>query len=543
MFRVDGHGLALDVGDELVERIVARAVLPLGRVKVILDADVVRQVGPWRRAQGVVNPDLTVRVGELAQVERRDDVLAGAGHGAAYGAGPAADQGNFHYGPNVCRELQLGQTWGEGKARVYQPSPKQTRGRPEPGSVPPHWAGDPMLFFGTISMVGGLAKFRCRFLVPRSPQRMRFRRQVEHLAAISAPQLDRLQLAARQPVRELAFILQAVKAGGGMPSLTEAEIAKLRIDKFIFHVVHHGAVDPILLDQVPIGAFEQFFLDRVIETLRGNRFVFSRGSLTRESLAAVRTSPRRFVEESKRLARAFHSGDQRIKRGVLIVIALSAGSRPLYSLIKYDHERVLSYDLQETKAILRAVVNNFTESKDALQKSALIELKGHGGDLVVIDRTKRTGITTFFQDFLGVERQHTEADMTTELTKALVTTVKKHVNDLPLAITSRVKPRLVEIATRRGAFEADQFFGDFFGADGTDAIKATFESELASRAISGESFDYDKLSLPVAGPTTFVTSEGVRLVIPERAQSTVRVEPTADGAAVITIRTQKLLEQ
>lgn len=328
-----------------------------------------------------------------------------------------------------------------------------------------------------------------------------------------------------------------------MPSLTEAEIAKLRIDKFIFHVVHHGAVDPILLDQVPIGAFEAFFRDRVVETLRGNRFVFSAGSLTRESLALVKASPRKFVEESKRLARTFHSGDQRIKRGVLIVIALSAGTRSLYSLIKYDHERVLSYDLQETKAILRAVVNNFTESKDALQKSALIELKGHGGELVVIDRTKRTGITTFFQDFLGVERQYTEADMTTELTKALVTTVKKHVNDLPLAITSRVRPRLIEIATRRGAFEVDQFFGDFFGADGTETIKATFESELASRAISGESFDYDKPSLPATGPKTFVTSEGVRLVIPERAQSTVKVDPTPDGAAVITIRTQRLVEQ
>src|SRR5471030_1225438 len=117
-----------------------------------------------------------------------------------------------------------------------------------------------------------------------------------------------------------------------MPTLTADEAANLRIDRFIFHVVHHGAPEPILLDEAPIGDFEPFFIARLAETLEGNRFVFTNGSLTKQNLLNERANPERFVEISKVLAREFHShGDQRIERGVLIVMALRTGQRLLHS--------------------------------------------------------------------------------------------------------------------------------------------------------------------------------------------------------------------
>ena len=103
-----------------------------------------------------------------------------------------------------------------------------------------------------------------------------------------------------------------------MALLSDEEISLLAIDKFIFHVVHHGGDQPVLFGETPIGDFEPFFLARVRETLRGNRFVFLDGSVTRAALKQVVDDPNRFVEVSKTLALAFHhnvGSDRRIKPG------------------------------------------------------------------------------------------------------------------------------------------------------------------------------------------------------------------------------------
>lgn len=328
-----------------------------------------------------------------------------------------------------------------------------------------------------------------------------------------------------------------------MPMLTEAEIEALRITDFIFHVVHHGRPDPILLEAVPLGPFEAFFLARISETLKGNRYAFEDGSATRGSLALVAEDPGRFVAVSQDLARRLHTEDDRIKRGVLIVMTLSAGERQFHSLIKYDHEKVVAFDVQNATAVLHDVVNSFTESPNALQKSALIELTAGGGDLAIIDRNRRVGISAFFERFLGVRRQHTEAELTKGVLDATLKTVQQHQLELPPEITSRVKPKLAEIAERRGAFDADRFFGDFFGAHGTPEIRKSFDGELQRRNVVGEAFEYDRASLPTGGPKRFVTNEGIRLVVPEAAAATIRQDTGADGWTTVTIRTRRVTEQ
>lgn len=328
-----------------------------------------------------------------------------------------------------------------------------------------------------------------------------------------------------------------------MPLLTEDEKAALRVESFIFHVVHHGEAEPVLFDRTPIGEFEPFFVGRVVETLRGNRFVFEPGSTTLQELRAAEAGPEAFIEASKQLARQFHKDDGRFRRGILMVTTLVTGPRKLFSLIKYDHERVIAFDHVNTGAALRAVVTGLTESTKALQKSALVELDADGGRLVVVDRSKRTGITDFFRDFLDVRRLHSEAELTSAVVRTLVKTVQEHADELPTEITSQAKQRLVRIAEGRQDFDAEQFFGDYFGVHGTEAVRSTFDRTLDRQGFDGEGFTFDQAALPTTGPRRYRTREGVNIVVPEGAQDTVSIDPQPDGSTLVSIRTGHVTER
>jgi hypothetical protein len=332
-----------------------------------------------------------------------------------------------------------------------------------------------------------------------------------------------------------------------MALLSDEEISLLAIDKFIFHVVHHGGDQPVLFGETPIGDFEPFFLARVRETLRGNRFVFLDGSVTRAALKQVADDPNRFAEVSKTLALAFHhnvGSDRRIKPGVLILMALSAGPHRLFSVIKYDHEQVLSYDIEgDTRAVLREIANSFTKSAEALQKSALIELTDSGGELVVVDRKVQADITDFFKGFLTVKRAYTEAELTGALEKVVKETVKAHRNQLPTEIVSKVRQRLYETVQNRETFQEQEFFGEFFGAHGDEKIRRTFNRLLKQVNLDGEIFAYQRGVIARPRPSRYSTVEGVDIQIKEQAQDTVLIRDRPEGGSVITITTAKLYEK
>jgi hypothetical protein len=332
-----------------------------------------------------------------------------------------------------------------------------------------------------------------------------------------------------------------------MALLSDEEVGLLGIDKFIFHVVHHGGEQPILFGETPIGDFEPFFLARVRETLRGNRFVFLDGSATRTALNQVVRDPDRFVEVSRTLALAFHhniGSDRRIKPGVLILMALWAGDRRLFSIIKYDHEEVLSYDIQgDVRAVLREIANSFTKSAEALQKSALIELTKTGGELVVVDRKVQADITDFFKGFLAVKRAYTGAELTRALEKVVKGTVKAHRAQLPPEIVSKVSQRLYETVQNRDTFQEQEFFGEFFGVHGDTKVKRTFDRLLKQNTLDGESFAYQRGVIARPRPNRYSTVEGVEIQIKEQAQDTVVIEDRREGGSVITITTAKLIEK
>jgi hypothetical protein len=322
--------------------------------------------------------------------------------------------------------------------------------------------------------------------------------------------------------------------------LSEEEIKNLSVEKFIFHVVHHGNDEPILLDETPIGDFEDFFLERAMETLRGNRFTFADGSITRTLLKQVLDDDSQFVPVSKTLAQTFHAGrDKRIKPGVMILMTLATDQRKLLSVLKYDHEEAVTYDIQDAKAILKAIANSFTKSADALQKSALIEIVDGCDNIVVVDKTVRHEITDFFRGFLACKRLFDEKQMTQAVEALVVEVVKKHQNDLPTDITQNVRDRYYDTVQRRDKFDAAEFFAEFFGAHGSAAVRASFDKGLVKKGMEGEVFKFDKSAVKKLRPQKYKTAEGVKIDVPEQASDTVKTETTAAGA-VITITTSRL---
>ncbi|RMU06139.1 hypothetical protein ALP36_200034, partial [Pseudomonas syringae pv. coriandricola] len=127
-----------------------------------------------------------------------------------------------------------------------------------------------------------------------------------------------------------------MQEGKPLATLTDEQIASLKISNFLFHVVHHGKDDPEYFDDVPLGKFESVFIARIKDTLKGNRFSFLDESSVRAEILKWQDRKSTFLELSKVLAFQFNEFyDKRVTLGVLIVIELFAGEKRYYSLIKY----------------------------------------------------------------------------------------------------------------------------------------------------------------------------------------------------------------
>lgn len=331
-----------------------------------------------------------------------------------------------------------------------------------------------------------------------------------------------------------------------MAFITEEQNREMQIERFIFHVVHHGEDEPILLDETPIAGFHNFFLGRVREVLKGNRFLFINESSTEREIRTVDDELDNFVEVSKNLAIDFHRfGDSRVKPGVLIFMVLKASGERLYSLIKYDHEEVLTYRVEnDTRAILESVTNSLTKSTKSLHKSGLIRLHDEaGGSLIVVDRKVTQDISEFFKNFLNVRRKYDSADMTKRIQNLTIRTTQDHKVDLPDEITRRIRQRAYDTICQMDAFNSDQYFDMVFGAYGSDEIRSTFNSHLEKNDLDGEVFQFDNNAVERPSKRKYKTSEGVKIEYSESADDTVDIErDEVQGKTRIKITTTKLSE-
>ena len=310
--------------------------------------------------------------------------------------------------------------------------------------------------------------------------------------------------------------------------------------------MQHEEDEPILLDETPIKGFESFFLERVVkETLSGNHFEFVHGSATFQLLKEIANDQKMFVPNSKQLAINFHAArDRRIKPGAIILIRLISGQKEFFSLLKYDREQVIAYSLNNTRAVLEEIVNSFTSSKNALQKSALIELNNQGGDLVVVDSTVGYDITDFFRGFLNVRRIKPENEMTQSVHDVILKTTIKHKSDLPKEITGKIRSITFQAIQGLESFNDDEFFDKVFGSSGNQKIRHTYKNLLRKEGIEGDSFKFIKNAIKPPKERKFRTSEGVKITVGQEAENTITIEHgLKNEQTIITIKTDKLIEE
>ena len=320
----------------------------------------------------------------------------------------------------------------------------------------------------------------------------------------------------------------------------------VKIEDFIFHVVHNDGDEPILMEETPIGNFEPFFIDRIREVVEGNKFNFDPDSSFLDEIRVLDKRPHaRFLEISKEFAISFHKHDRRISPGVMIFMNVKIDRVRKYVLLKYDHESVVYYVTDEKKhtAILKMLVNTISKHRDALQKSAIIDIDSDPDNpsAIIYDKSKPSHITGFFRDFLGVTRKYSDEVLAEKVLDSFKETVKYFRQDLPTEVRTDITGKFQTAVKNKPEFQPATFLKDTLGGMVTPEMEARFQRELRSNDVAGDSFTFNN---QVWAPKRkrYITREGVQLMVPTDADDTVKFT-TEGNKTIITITTEEYKEE
>lgn len=215
--------------------------------------------------------------------------------------------------------------------------------------------------------------------------------------------------------------------------LSKGQIETLEIKDFIFHIINTDGdgEKTIFLDSVTLAkAQEDFFLSRLKECAKGTQYVFVEDvdSLSEKCTKFV-NGEKTFVESSKDITKSFaklHAGSAADGLFVVSVVTYLSSSndyKSLLFLVKLDKSATLTYSYIERDgkkiAVINEVPNALSESKQSVQKSALIDLSGtHAWDVLAYDRVD-SNLTEYFRAFLSVAMRKTASTLTREAHRAV----------------------------------------------------------------------------------------------------------------------------
>ncbi|EBW2650621.1 hypothetical protein DEI20_23690 [Salmonella enterica subsp. enterica serovar Newport] len=344
--------------------------------------------------------------------------------------------------------------------------------------------------------------------------------------------------------------------------LSKGQIESLEIKEFIFHIINTegGEEKTIFLDSVELAEPQKkFFLDRLKDCAKGTQYIFREGEVDslEEKCKNYISESVGFNETSKEITKSFsklHAGSA--ADGLFVISKVSYLSsandyKSLLFLVKLDKTATLSYSYIEEKGIKRAVINEvpnaLSESKRAVQKSALIDLSGtHIWDVLAYDRVD-TELTDYFRRFLGVNARKTASVMTQEAHKAVRTWARQ----IDVARLPEGEDATMLIGRSLSFFESTEDFDtdNFIGAvvrHANPEIKKALADELydtlAREGIAGTTFKSAPGSISRKDKkTTYETAEGV-VITYQGDQETAGItrKPLPDGREIITIVTNKV---
>lgn len=331
-----------------------------------------------------------------------------------------------------------------------------------------------------------------------------------------------------------------------MAFLTDEQLSTLSLDRMIFHVVGPEDGHLVLLEEIEPGEHAEFFLERIKATNGGMMFDFLERSPVLASLNEIDIDADKFVAETKALAALFKNAHGKsTSPGAFFMFVLTAGTERLYALIKYDHEKVLSYTVTDTdhgkQALIAALTETFVQSPLALQKSAILRLNENGGELSVKDRSAPTKVSQYFRTFLGAKRRFTPSDLTEKLCAAAKEVGKKNHAVLSPAVLRGLNQRVYDAVQTISGFnpeDREPFLTAVFGAlpEGSK-VRTDFEKVLKRERIDSESFDFDRSAVPRPTKKHIVTTEGIEVIWDRQYDDKVKQTSLANGHTRITIET------
>ena len=356
-------------------------------------------------------------------------------------------------------------------------------------------------------------------------------------------------------------------------ALNKLQKESIIINKFIFHIISKDEDKPIYLDEISLTVKQkEFFQNRISEVAEGTQFGFvdkKNNSLTR--LCKNLHDNGLFIENSRVITnefKKFHSGN--MSDGAFVISTFNMLDKDdsnisLIALIKMDHKKVLEYkytdDENNRQVQLREIANSFIESKEAMQKVAIIDVANEfKWDILAKERGKAEGITDYFKKFLDAQEQDTPSILTRKTVQEVSRWARLNsdklkeipeLNDKTSDFSSYIKNRAISFLKSNDGvtFNGDNFYShilynDNFNADSkskVDNLKENLKEHFIDKGIEGQVFVSRPNSItPSISKTKKKTEEGVIIEWQGDAVDNGILIEEINNQKVITITTMNL---
>ncbi len=345
--------------------------------------------------------------------------------------------------------------------------------------------------------------------------------------------------------------------------LGQAQRASLEIHNLIFHIIDPEIEENnhvLFLDEVELQEKQKdFFLDRLRDIAEGTQYVFRENAVhLKEKCAQLLDPVQDFNQKSRQITQDFAGRHrEQMAAGVFVIavvkfLASANEWRQLVLLVKLDKRPSFSYKYEDRGgkkvAVMEEVPNALSETKAAVQKSAVVDVTDHfAWDVLAFDRVAKPLLSDYFKAFLGV----TERQQDSEWTRIAHATVKRWAARL----TPESMPPGEDLYTYTGRamnylqdhdrFDTDAFI-DAVVKDQDATRKANLAEqlgeELAKEGVAGQQFVPRPASIPnKLRKQVYRTAEGVTISFEgDKDAVGLHIEQKADGGKIITIETNKL---
>ncbi len=283
-----------------------------------------------------------------------------------------------------------------------------------------------------------------------------------------------------------------------MAFLSDEDLDSLTIEQSVFHIVGPRREHFQLLEAFDATPHAPFFLGRIKSINGGNRYTFLSDAAVRTKLARIEGDASAFQEESEQLAEAFdegHRGSSAI--GAFLIFTLRCRTGPLFALLKFEDEKVLSYAISDGRSgkprpTFGEIERTFVQNRNALQKAVLVRLGEEDDAVCVVDRQNPQRPAAYFEQFLGVRRLRTEDELTKKLIDVTRAVARKHKDKLPPDAVAALSKRLYDASQSGGSVDGEKiedWFKSIVGPLPDDSpVLSDLKSHLKREGMSGESF-------------------------------------------------------